>query len=381
MPKNRTDAQPKTKMIIWGRAAGRCQFPNCNARLDQDLISGNLKRNKAYVAHIVAAAVKGERGDPNLSPLLADDPDNLMLMCDAHHREIDDKANLEKYTVDVLKDMKRAAEERVDRLLSIQKMRPSTILQVSAPIGDNETAIIFDDCAAAVAKNRALADRNPIELKIRGMRHKDSDPDYYRLEIAKLRREFDINIRWKFEEGKIEHLSVFGLAPIPILIELGRLVSDISDATVYMRHREPVPGWTWPDNGTPLRFETETGRAGPKKVALKLSVSAGISDDRILAVLGEDVSIWEIRASTLGTTALCNQADLSGFREIVGRTFDRIKEQHGEDVELSVFPAIPAACAVEVGRVWQPKAHRPFSIFDQAGGSGFVRRHDISSVD
>lgn len=34
MPKSRTDARPVTKMIIWGRAGGRCQYRNCHERLD-----------------------------------------------------------------------------------------------------------------------------------------------------------------------------------------------------------------------------------------------------------------------------------------------------------------------------------------------------------
>jgi hypothetical protein len=133
--KTRTDARPVTKMIVWGRAGGRCQYRHCHERLDGDLASGNLSRNKSYIAHIIAAAPGGERGDPVLSPALADDPSNLMLMCDAHHREIDDPMKLDLYTVEVLREMKREHEDRVDRLLSIRPSKASHILQVSAPSG------------------------------------------------------------------------------------------------------------------------------------------------------------------------------------------------------------------------------------------------------
>ena len=64
------------------------------SQLRQAPISGNLSRNNAYVAHIIAAAPGGERGDPELSYKLSDDTENLMLLCDGHHREIDDPANL-----------------------------------------------------------------------------------------------------------------------------------------------------------------------------------------------------------------------------------------------------------------------------------------------
>ena len=377
MSNKRGDTRPTTKMIAWGRAAGRCQFPNCNKRLDQDLISGNLSANRAYVAHIVAAAPNGVRGDPMNSTRYADDPDNLMLLCDVHHREVDDPKKEDIYTVDVLRNMKRRHEERIDRLLSIRSAKSSTILQVSSPIGDNETAVVFDDCAEAVAAQNALANNRPIEFKLRGMRHKDSDPDYYMTEIGKLRQRFDSDIRWRFEDGSIEHLSVFALAPIPILVELGRLISDISDATIFMRHREPEPRWMWPNDGQRLQFDLGKPETRHRKVALKLSVSAAISDQRVVAAMDPDISIWEIRSGVLGTSVLRNHSDLSQFRVLAGRALDLIKEQHGEEVELSIFPAVPPAIAVEFGRIWQPKAHPSFAIYDQTAKDGFIARHLI----
>lgn len=53
---------------------------------------------------------------------------------------------------------------------------------------------------------------------------------------------------------------------------------------------------------------------------------------------------------------------------------DEIKNKHGMDVHLSVFSAVPVSCAVEFGRVWQPKAHPSFDIYDQAGPAGFKKR-------
>ncbi len=380
MSKSRGNTREKTKMIVWGRAGGRCQYRNCNERLDGDLISGNLERNGGYVAHIVAADPGGERGHPELSFELADDPENLMLMCDVHHREIDDREKLDIYTVQVLQEMKREHEMRVDQLLSIRTAKKSKILQVSAPIGENETAVSFDDCTYAVASESILADRVPVEIKIRGMRHKDTDPNYYNTEISNLRSRFEREIQGQYEDGLIEHLSVFGLAPIPILMELGRLISDISDATIFMRHREPKPQWAWPNDGPSLSFSRSKGPAESNSVALNLSVSADIKDQRVKQALGDDISIWEIRSDRFGTGVLRNQSDLTGYRLLVGRVFDEIREQHGKDVQLSVFPAIPIACAIEFGRVWQPKAHPGFRIFDETQADGFIERHEIGTI-
>lgn len=379
MAKRRTDARQVTKTLLWARAAGRCQFRNCGKRLDVDRVTANMKRNSAYVAHIVAADPGGARGDDALSPLLADNIDNLMLVCGTHHREVDDKAKEHIYTVEILTAMKREQEARVDRLLSPRTTKAAHVLQVSSPIGPNETAIVFDDAFEAVADTHTLGDTRPTEIKIRGMRHKDSDPNYYDVELRRLREGYDQDIRWRFEKGDIEHLAVFALAPIPILIELGRLISDISSATVYQAHREPRQHWSWWDDGAEIDFSVvrSTMNSDSKKAALKLEVTSEIVDERIVAAVGNEVPIWSLRSSSFGTSVMRNKADLGKFRQLAGQVLDEIKNAYGSDVEVLVFPATPNSVAVEFGRVWQPKAHPSLSVFDEAEEQGFKRRLSI----
>lgn len=42
-----------------------------------------------------------------------------------------------------------------------------------------------------------------------------------------------------------------------------------------------------------------------------------------------------------------------------------IKEKHGQQTALHIFPAMPVACAVELGRIRMPKADMPWFIYDQ----------------
>src|SRR5215208_6425486 len=57
-----------------------------------------------------------------------------------------------------------------------------------------------------------------------------------------LRRQFATHVRARIAAGEVHHLSVFALGPIPLLIELGRLLGDITPADVFQLHREPA-GW------------------------------------------------------------------------------------------------------------------------------------------
>ena len=79
---------PHTIRTLWGKAAGRCEYEGCNKLLYQDEVTSE-SINRAFVAHIVAASPGGERGDKELSALLFNDIDNLMLLCHEHHRLFD----------------------------------------------------------------------------------------------------------------------------------------------------------------------------------------------------------------------------------------------------------------------------------------------------
>lgn len=198
------DPTQPTRLVVWGRAAGRCQYTNCGDELAGDLITGDLAKNHAYLAHIIASNPDGPRGHPVLSHEKSDDPDNLMLLCDRHHREVDDRNKLDIYTVEVLMEMKRRHEKRIDWALKDPDAPSAHILRMSASIGDNETSIPRQACARAMIPQFVIADRHPIDISIRGFEHKDSDPDYYDTELSNLRRVYDREIRGRFRDRDLE---------------------------------------------------------------------------------------------------------------------------------------------------------------------------------
>lgn len=122
----------KNRAVLWARGAGRCYY--CNTSLIGDYISGNEDANFGFVAHIVAEKATGPRGDEERSPLLADDVNNMMLMCYTHHKLIDVDEVL-NYQEQRLLEMKAEHEERVDVVTSITRDRASHVLRYGAKIG------------------------------------------------------------------------------------------------------------------------------------------------------------------------------------------------------------------------------------------------------
>jgi SMODS-associated and fused to various effectors sensor domain len=172
---------------------------------------------------------------------------------------------------------------------------------------------------------------------------------------------------------EIRHLSVFALAPQPLLVELGRLLCDIAPADVRQLQREPK-GWAWPADGTAIRYRVREACPGHGSVALVLALSATVTDERIFAALGPDSAIWAIEADRPHNDIMKRAADLAEFRRLLRSTFNAIKAVHGEQATIHIFPALPISAAIEVGRVWMPKADLPLIIYDQNRKlNGFIR--------
>ena len=127
-----------------------------------------------------------------------------------------------------------------------------------------------------------------------------------------------------------------------------------------------------------MRFLVREPARSDGPVALVFALSATVTDDRITDVLGADATIWRIEAEQPHNDIMKRPTDLSEFRRLTRSIFNAIKARHGERAVINVFPAMPVSAAVEVGRVWMPKADLPLVIFDQNRTlKGFVRALEI----
>ena len=356
----------KTRLTLWTRSGGRCQI--CNDQLLGDWLSGKDELNNGYVAHIVAESPGGPRGDPMRSLKLADEVANLMLLCNAHHRLIDGIETWQDYPEARLLQMKAAHETRINIVTGIIPDRASHVLLYSARVGHHDCPARYDLAKTAMLPERFPAVREPIALDLSGCAFEDTQTEYWSFQSLNLRKQFDRKVRDQLADGHIKHLSVFALAPQPLLIELGSLLSDIPAVTVHQLHREPQ-GWDWRNSRSPVAFKTSEKVGIGKAVALILSLSATITDDRIEAILG-DAPIWHITVSQPDRDIIHRQDDLVRFRETVRCTFDKIKAVHGQDAAIHIFPAMPVSAALELGRVWMPKADLPLIIYDENRAHG-----------
>ena len=178
----------KNKLLLWGKAAGRCEYEGCNIPLWVDSLTKS-EFNISYIAHIIADSPSGPRGDAFLSEKLKDDISNLMLLCDAHHRLID-RESVDKYTVERLHRMKTAHENRIEILSSITPDKQSHVLVYGANIGKNTASITWQRAAQAMQPDWYPAELNPIEISLVNSSFTDKEDNFWVTERENLRRLF-----------------------------------------------------------------------------------------------------------------------------------------------------------------------------------------------
>jgi len=369
----------RTKIILWGLAAGRCQYDGCNVKLYEDPLTRAIF-NQSYIAHIIADVPGGPRGDAILSNKLKQDVTNLMLLCDTHHRLID-KEDVTGHPVERLRQMKSSHEDRIGLLTAITHEKRSNVVLFGSNIGRHNSSLNLKCAQEGIVPFRYPAEAECIELSLKNSAPEDHSEEYWKIERSNLEALFERRITQQRAGRQIKHYSIFGLAPQPLLILLGTLFGDVYPADVYQLKKEPETTWAWlEDDPSNVVYRINRPAMKTGQIVLKLSLSAPISDERITRVLGTDCSIWELTVDEPNNDVIRKKEHLSDYRRVLRALLDEVKTFHGESNELHIFPAMPVSTSIELGRIWNPKSQLPLVLYDQNRKTGgFARAFEIDN--
>jgi len=370
----------EVERILWARSAGRCQFNGCNRILYKSSTTQE-KVNIAEKAHIFSISERGPRG---WGPFITNknelnELDNLLLVCHNCHKTIDQDKEGKRYPAKLLIKWKKQHEKRIEIVTGICPDKKSHVVLYGAKIGNENSPLNPKAAMEAMFPEWYPAEERPINLSML-CSHEDRIDAYWQTESNHLYSTFNNYIKPRIEESAPCHFSLFSLAPQPLLILLGTLLTDKIPVEVYQLHREP-PTWKWQNHPDGFDFIINKPLSTEHNPALIISLSDRISPERVISVLDQDVSIWELTVKDCHNDFLKSQAQLSMFRESIRRLLVSIKKSHGNKCLLRIFPAMPLACAVEFGRVRMPKADMPLIIYDQNNKAGkFIKAIQIPGV-
>jgi hypothetical protein len=355
------DIKETTRLILYVRAGGRCQFDGCNEYLLRHPLTQD-DGNFGQMAHIVAFKPEGPRGKSGLRPEYINDADNLMLLCPHCHKLVDEKP--EEYTRETLEKYKRDHEQRIFTLTATKADRKTTIVQLKSRVSGQTVAIPAAYVRQAVSP-RYPEDQRGFIIDLTSMRVEDTN--FLQVAANTNKREVQRLYGPGMEVESTRHISLFALAPIPLLIYLGSQLSNKVPVDPYQRHRD-TEDWAWKQEGEPVGYKFQQIRTGTEqhRVALIISLSGSVTLDGLPKEIDSRFSVYEITLAngTPNPTYLRLREDVTEFRRVYQAALRTICQSHRALQEIHLFPAVPAPIAVLCGRELLPKVDPVLLVYD-----------------
>lgn len=339
----------------------------CNSYLLNHEYFGD-KGKFGELAHIIAHSPKGPR--PNVKDYdqdYIDSEDNIMILCPTCHTMIDKKENEGKYTETFLRRRKEEHERRIRAQTKPTYKKCRRAVKFCAPIGSQPINISVDQIREALFPDYFVGNDYPAEILI-NISGTERDSEYWRLVERELRTQFKNEVVPCLKNN--EKLAVFGIAPIPLLILFGHLLSDFNVTNIQNLFRNSDNQWAWPskrkvksDDFFSVTRPSKAIEPGQKKI-LALSLTSSVRDR-----LDENEAIWEISPSDgPGYECIQSRSQLDTFGKIVLQVLDDISKQPGD--EIHVYSAIPNSAAIMFGTKFMKKANNSLYLYDYISSTG-----------
>jgi hypothetical protein len=363
------------RIKLWVRAGGRCEF--CNTYLLEDELT-MLTLNLGELAHNVGRR-KSARSPRGLHELPLDRrnlAENLLLLCAKHHKLIDDKVARGEFTVEELRRIKFRHEDRIRHLTGLVENDQTVIIRAIGDIRDGIVGLTEQTVWAAVF---AHARRYPffslgyrgdgVEIDLRAIPG-EGTPAYWQEAERRITAVVNGPLQAGIERNEVTHLSVFGLARIPLLALLGYHLDDKIPVDLYQKHRDGDERWTWDASADTISFETGRLRQGDvARVVLVLSLSGTISLGNLPPAITEDATIYTIRPTgvTPNRNILRSSASLDAFAASYHQFLSELERDHPTVRDLTLFPSVPVSAAISLGRGLMRDSHPTLQIYDRDG--------------
>lgn len=358
-----------TALEVWADAGGRCMYEGCGEDLSREDLS--LVANKVgYLAHIIASNPKGPRGDSDLSHKRANDPENIMLMCDRHHRRID-VFEREEHTVKVLQAMRTRHRDLVRTHLDALKYPRVLAVPLLANLAHIRTHFSDHEYREAILATRHAMLSGSKEFLRRDERDDRRSTEFWAHLLSQTEHDIRLLVQ-SVSKGDLskDKLAIFPLHLMPILILAGRIIGEARSIQVFQFDRFT---WKWDESATPkpkgtVRVEGLTGQQA-EEVLLSIELTAELEPTAYPQVTTTGASISElphirIRTSNPNSGCIKHPDDLKQFRDIARTAINHIQDKMNAS-HIHLIPVSPASTVFCLGQMLQAGHHPPYTVYDR----------------
>jgi hypothetical protein len=374
--------------LLWVRAGGRCQI--CNKYLLEDP-STMQPLNLGELAHNVGHKpdARSARGLDPLDPARRNAAENLLLLCGDDHRSIDAKINAGEYTVDYLRERKNRQEARIRYLTGLGEDAETVVLRVVGDVRGAPVELSGQIAASAILKTGRRYPRfgwgyggADFEVDLRGLPGEGS-PLFWQAGEKKIKERLGGPLRDAVERGLVRHLSVFGIARIPLLACVGEHLDDKVPVELFQKHRGGDEGWAWDETAAPVTFSFERVRDGTTDhVAVLVGLSAALVVNDVPQEL-DGAAVWAIRPreEVPSRDVMRARASLDNFARAYHDCLGEIEAARPKPAAVHVLPAVPVTAAITLGRGLMRDAQPAVRVYDRAQpNTPFMYALEINAV-
>lgn len=364
------------KLTLWSKCAGRCEM--CNKLLYKSDLSQNPV-NLGQFAHVIGHSDLAARGNKNIAREFRDSINNIMLLCQSCHKDIDDNEVL--YPEEVLFRIKKDFEEKIEAQTTPTSENCRKILIFTAPINGHPVFISKEETIEALRPTQ-FPMGSPMSIDVQPIRYTEKDAEFWKYAKEEVDYKYANSIApWLDRNPK---LAVFALAPQPLLVYLGWLLGEKCDKQVFQRHRDTSQPWRWKSSQSLTRFnvsEPTSTNNFPSKIAISFSISFDIKK-RVASYLDDNALHWDVSVSG-GPHPECIEAPplLADFRDLVHQLLNKVTQIAGES-SIHIYMAMPVSLAVTLGMSIMPKATSELILHDYVNATGLdVEAIKINTYD
>ncbi len=357
---------------VWADAGGCCMFKGCGKDLSTVPLYTQGARI-AYLAHIIASDPEGPRGTQAESHALSNCSENIMLMCDAHHRLIDSFAP-ELFEASRLREMRREHTAKVRSYRAAMQYPEAQAMSLLADLGNIPTHFADSEFMDAL-----LAEGFSMHPEVKRhliYQHRDerTSPDFW----GNYLREMELPIRNMVQDiGRPQTgaLAIFPVHHTPTLVLAGRIVGEARKVIVFQRSRK-CQSWQWnlADTLHPVGTFKADGLTDKQadEVVFTVELTAHLDERALPEGLINGVTSGDIPRVRLLTDVPNNECiqrkdDLAQAIDVARIVINSIQDKMCAK-RVHLIALCPASVAFSIGQLMQAGHHATFTLYDRPNG-------------
>ena len=207
----------------------------------------------------------------------------------------------------------------------------------------------------------------------------EADPEYFAAAARRIDDLIERRLRPVVEKDGVQHLSVFAIARLPLLVYLGSRLDDAIPTDIYQRHRS-TESWAWPYNGPDIDFVYQADASGNgSEATLVINASGTIQPSELPhAVSGFPRFTIEPANGTAHPDTVATAGTLDAFTATFRGLLAHLEKNHKQVRKLHVFAAAPVSVAVTLGRATGWGIHPTLAIYERTKKTTYKLGMDIT---